>query len=158
MSGCTCTSGIVVFDPAKFALWFPPFAAVPEGQAQGYFYRATNLCDNTACSPITDTNQREYLIYLAMAHLLSLAGLQPGSGTGVPTGLVGRVSSASEGSVSVSTEYSGSGTPGESFWTQTPWGAEWWQATAQFRQMQYYIGPQPYREPYLQAPFRARPW
>ena len=54
-----------------------------------------------------------------------------------PPPLVGRVSSAAEGSVNISTELDTSGYPVPGFFQQTPWGLQYWQATSQFRQAVY---------------------
>ena len=56
--------------------------------------------------------------------------------------LVGRVASASEGSVSVSLEYASSTSVNQAWFFQTPYGAQFWQATAAYRQMRY-VAPMP---------------
>jgi hypothetical protein len=62
--------------------------------------------------------------------------------------MVGRINSATEGSVSITSDYgsAGSGGPSEAWYTQTPYGALYWAATAQYRTWQYHIGPQPFPE------------
>ncbi|EKT3011237.1 DUF4054 domain-containing protein, partial [Salmonella enterica] len=100
--------------------------------------------DNTDESPVADLNEREQLLFLLVAHLCSLRGL--GSGKDGQSGLVGRITSASEGSVSVSVDNSGSNDA--SWWyLQTPYGAAYWQATAPYRSMQYHPGGSPSRYP-----------
>ncbi|MEQ4659659.1 DUF4054 domain-containing protein, partial [Providencia manganoxydans] len=53
-----------------------------------------------------------------------------------------RASSASEGSVSVSLDY-GPTTNAEKWYTQTPYGAEYWQMTSKYRSFLYTLGVMP---------------
>lgn len=124
--------GKVTFDWQAFSALYPEFSAVGQVSAAAMFGKATTLyLDNTDDSPVTDLNEREQLLFLLVAHLCSLRGL--GSGK---DGLVGRITSASQGSVSVSVDNSGSNDA--SWWyLQTPYGADYWQATAPYRSMEY---------------------
>ncbi|MET2743995.1 DUF4054 domain-containing protein, partial [Staphylococcus caprae] len=65
--------------------------------------------------------------------------------------VVGRVASATEGSVSISLDY---GTMGnnERFYLQTPYGNLYWQMTKRFRSFLYRLGksPMPVRRTYVQ--------
>lgn len=123
---------IVVFDPAAFKVAYPAFAAVDDAVLQNSFDLAGLYLSNTDCSPVQDIGRRTTLLWLLTAHITYLTGaLTPGGGT-VP---VGRTSSATEGSVSVSLEY---GVPGTAAWfTQSQWGAAFWQATASLRGFRY---------------------
>ncbi|EDJ4876599.1 DUF4054 domain-containing protein, partial [Salmonella enterica] len=72
---------------------------------------------------------------------------------------VGRITSASQGSVSVSVDNSGSNDA--SWWyLQTPYGADYWQATAPYRSMEYVPGGSPSRYPghYYRGYGRGRRW
>ena len=62
-------------------------------------------------------------------------------------GLVGRISSASVGSVSVSTENAGA-TQSASWYQQTQYGSTYWAMTASFRTMRYVPGPSRNMEPW----------
>lgn len=127
---------VVVFDPAAFKVAYPAFASVPDEQLQNYFDLATMYLSNTDCSIVQDINKRQTLLWLLTAHIAFLSGaLNP---TGVP-GLVGRVSSATEGSVSVSTEFPVS--PNGAWFMQTQWGAMFWQATLKLRSFNYRARP-----------------
>lgn len=130
MSG---TSGIVTFDDAAWVVAYPNFASVPEATAQTYFNRATLYLDNTPGSIVQDASvggQRETLLYLLTAHIAQLAANFASGNT-----LVGRISTASEGSVSVATDYAA---PGSAAWyVQTGYGADYWAATAQYRTFRY---------------------
>ena len=80
------------------------------------------------------------------AHLAWLYAPRDANGNPASTGqiappLVGRISTASEGSVSVSTELTSSGSPSEAFFSQTKYGLSFWQATAQFRTARYAARP-----------------
>jgi hypothetical protein len=136
MSG---TLGVVTFDYALWSLRYPEFAVVSSLVAGEYFTEATLYLDNTACSVVQDASaggQRALLLNMLTAHIASLNGF--GSSP-----LVGRISQATEGSVSVSAEYGpASGT--SAWFLQTKYGAAYWQATAQFRTMRYYAPYQPF--------------
>lgn len=121
------TDNVVVFDPTKFRELYPEFSDFTDAQLQNFFYQAEMLFNNTEKSCIKDLNRREALLFMIVAHIAQLKkNINSGNGT------VGRVASASEGSVSVSLDY---GTVGNSerWWLQTPYGAQYWQFTAQYR-------------------------
>lgn len=94
------------------------FAAASNDLLQARFNQAATLyLDNTDASLIADLKEREQLLFLLVAHLCALRGED--------NGLVGRITSASEGSVSVSVDSSGSNDA--SWWyLQTPYGADYW--------------------------------
>ncbi|EDZ09403.1 DUF4054 domain-containing protein [Salmonella enterica] len=150
--------GKVTFDWQAFSALYPEFSAVGQVAAAALFGKATALyLDNTDDSPVTDLNEREQLLFLLVAHQCALRGFGK-SGDGQP-GLVGRITSASEGSVSVSVDNSGSNDA--SWWyLQTPYGADYWQATAPYRSMQYHSGGSPSRYPghYYRGYGRGRRW
>ena len=131
---------VAVFDYTLWSLRFPALALkVPSALATAYFSEATLLLDNTDASPVVDAGQRLTLLNLLVAHIAALNGATPAGAAG----LVGRVSSVSEGSVSISSEFTtrvGSG----AWFMQTTWGAEYWALTEPYRQFQYEPGPQPY--------------
>lgn len=128
---------VVVFDPAAFKAAYPAFVSVPDAQLQNYFDLATLYLSNTDCSIVQDVNKRQTLLWLLTAHIAFLSGaLNPVPGT---PGLVGRVSSATEGSVSVSTEYPMN--PNSAWFLQTQWGAAFWQATLSLRSFRYRARP-----------------
>ncbi|EAR8731058.1 DUF4054 domain-containing protein, partial [Salmonella enterica] len=135
--------GTVTFDSQVFVSLYPEFSTATPELLTAVFNQVTALyLDNTDDSPVTDLNEREQLLFLLVAHLCSLRGL--GSGKDGQAGLVGRITSASEGSVSVSVDNSGSNDA--SWWyLQTSYGADYWQATAPYRSMQYVPGGSPSR-------------
>ncbi|MFI2901352.1 DUF4054 domain-containing protein [Klebsiella aerogenes] len=133
---------IVTFDPAAFKVAYPEFAGATDARCQAQFDIAQyTLLDNTDNSPVMDVNFRSTLFNLIVAHLLLLLGAAP---TVRPDGTVdntppGRISSATEGTVSMSSEYN-AGTQASAsmaYWTQTKYGAQFWASTARFRSFIY---------------------
>ena len=135
---------VAQFDYAAWAAMFPELAgSVTSPIAASYFTIAQLLVDNTDCSPVADVNARLIMLDYVVAHLASLSGypLQPGQTVPQPRDLVGRTSSATEGTVSVSTDY-GAMRENSAWWMQTQYGAIFWQLTRQFRTM-HYVAPMP---------------
>lgn len=120
----------VTFDYAAWTGRYPEFASVSEPAAQTYFDEAGLYCDNSTCNPAFPYCILPTLLNMLTAHI---AAMNSGVNGQVPSQLVGRIASATEGSVSVQAEYEGSGSPSEAWYTQTKYGAAYWAATAQFR-------------------------
>jgi hypothetical protein len=59
-----------------------------------------------------------------------------------PPGIVGRINTASEGTVSVGAEFGGNGGPTQDWYTSTRYGALYWVATAGYRTAVYIPAPQ----------------
>jgi hypothetical protein len=131
--------GCVVFSYAEWLVQYPEFAAVTQPQAQSYFNRGTLYCDNTPCSPITDLFQRTVLLNMVTAHIASIFAAK--AGQPAPT-LVGRINSASQGSVSVQAAYTEPTSDLEAWFNQTPYGAAFWAATTRYR-TGFYVPPPP---------------
>ena len=55
--------------------------------------------------------------------------------------IIGRINTASEGSVSVGAEFGGNGGPTQDWYTSTRYGALYWTATAMYRTMLYVPAP-----------------
>lgn len=132
-------SGVVIFNAANFIVQYPAFAAYntahPTG-LQNYFNMATLYLNNSLSSYVSDVAMREQLLYLLVAHLGFMDGILTTEGQGSKAGMVGRVSQATEGSVTVQTQMSA--TPGTAAWyLQTQYGAQFWAATARYRTMRY---------------------
>lgn len=140
---------VAVFNYAQWAAMFPELAgSVNEALATSFFSVAGLLLDNTDCSPVQDVAARLTMLNYATAHLASLAGYPLGPGQTIPTPreMVGRVSSATEGTVSVSSDY-GPMRENQAWWLQTQYGATFWNLTRWLRTMRYvpaaprYFGP-----------------
>lgn len=138
-------SGVVVFDPAEFLLLYPSITATDE-QLEMYFGVAETFLSNTKCSVVKNLDARKNMLYLLTAHIAALTGQAE---AGNPT--VGRISNATEGTVSVGLDY---GTMGnnERWYLQTPWGAMYWQLTKKYRSAVYRLGiaPMPVQRTYHQ--------
>lgn len=128
---------------------FPEFAACSSAQGQAWFNRSGLYFANDICNPaypVIGATLFEQLIYMLTSHIAWISAPRDSSGNPASSGkpppsIVGRISSASEGSVNVSTEWKDSGSPSEAWYIQTPYGAEFWAATAQFRTMRYAARP-----------------
>lgn len=134
--GGGCQGGAVsVFNYATFVTLFPQFAAnPPQTTLQLYYNLAGDVwLRNDGTGPVSSQNLQNDLMNLLTAHLATLFSGPDGND---PTGLVGRISSASEGSVSVSTEFQS--TMNAAWFSQTQPGATFWAATAPFRSFAAY--------------------
>ena len=137
--------GVVTFDYAAWALRYPELAASVSGPlAQAYFDEAQLYCDNTPLSPVHVLTIRAQFLGMLTAHIATLntpLNGQPSSP------LVGRISNATEGSVSVQTEYDVPAGSAQWF-AQTKYGAAFWSATAAYRTMRYVPNPARDMDPY----------
>ena len=132
--------GVAVFNYASWSVRYAALAAaVPEELAALYFSEAGIYLDNTDCSPVQDVAVRLVLLNMLVAHIAAINGATAAGAAG----LVGRIASATEGSVTINAELLGK--PGtEQWYAQTPYGLQYWTAVAPYRTMQYVPGPQPY--------------
>ena len=123
---------IVVFVPADFKSAYPEFASVADARTTLLFnMAAATLLDNTDNSPVMDIGLRTQLFYLLVAHLLLLLGIAPTQPDNTPPG---RLSSATEGTITTSFEYLlPPGSAMAPWYVQTKYGAMYWTMTAQFR-------------------------
>lgn len=128
--------GVVVFDVDKFREAYPS-AKGTDTQLNNAFIKAGMLLRNDKHSCVCNLAEREMLLWLLVAHMDMLqSNIDEGNSA------VGRASSASEGSVSVSLDY-GTATNGEKWYTQTPYGAEYWTLTSRYRSFLYTLGVAP---------------
>jgi Protein of unknown function (DUF4054) len=127
------TPGIVVFDPTAFIAAYPMFATVPQSALTNNFNLATLQLNNTLASIVQDEPTRATLLNLLTAHITALTNGVNGQ---APAGVVGRIANASQGSVSVQTEFEAKGYS-EGYYLQTPWGAQYWQSMVRYRTARY---------------------
>ena len=130
----------IVFDPAAFVARYPEFAGLTTAQLNAYFAETGLYCVNATWNPAYGAGVLGLMLNMLTAHIAWLyaprANGLPSAGGASASPLVGRVSSATEGSVSVSTE--SDYPPGSAQWyVQTSYGASYWAAAAPFRTMQY---------------------
>lgn len=122
----------VVFDKARFQTTYPEVRAA-DAQLEMWFVQAESLLDNTGRSIVKKPEEREMLLFLLVRHFAALAE------RAAQGGLVGRIASASEGSVSVSADM-GAAIGNAAWYLQTPYGATYWQLTAKYRRFRYVSG------------------
>jgi hypothetical protein len=145
--------GAVVFD---WTLWQAEYFAlaqkgVTQAAATAAFAKAGMFVNNTGLSPVQDADQRQAVLNDIAAHLLQLQ-LNSAAGGGV-----GRISSASEGSVSVSFDMPTTNAT-EAWWMQTAYGATALQILRKYALARVAYGPNAYRggrygyNPYAPAP------
>lgn len=128
----------VIFDPIAFKARYPEFTAVSDGTLGACFDEATLYMSNSDNSPVQNLMRRAMYLNMITAHIAYIGGLL---GVGGPNP-VGRTSSASEGSVSAGFEYLPPGT--HAWFTQSQYGAAFWQATSSLRGMRYISQPTRY--------------
>lgn len=124
----------VAFDVGLFFAQFPalaesvaPIVAEQQWQVAGIYLR------NDAGSHVQDVTKRALLLNMLTAHLCILNSPDRFA-------LVGRISGATEGSVSVQAAMDAA--PGTAAWfNQTPPGAQFWAATAYLRTNRYVPAP-----------------
>jgi Protein of unknown function (DUF4054) len=135
--------GVVEFDATEFNTLYPEFAGLASGVEQNAFNDAVFFLNNSCCSAVRDANQRLILLYKLTAHVLFLTqGTNDGAGNvTTPQGIVGRIDSATEGSVSVSAQYNAVISESEAYFIQSQYGAAFWQMTAQYRTALYIPPP-----------------
>lgn len=136
-NGQTITLGVVTFDPTAFVAAFPAFATVPQAALTANFGFAELQLENDCCSVVCDAPTRANLLNLLTAHITALLN---GINGQPPAGVVGRVSSAQQGTVSVQTEFE-TQSEAAAYYQQTPWGSMFWQSTLRWRTARY-IAPQ----------------
>jgi len=142
------TSPAVTFDFNTWIATVPTFANCSPEQGQAWFNRASIICTNNTCNPAFADGNLPTLLYLLTSHIGWLEAPRDAQGNPAVTGspaspIVGRVNSASEGSVSVGADMgdANAGSPSQAWYLQTKWGAEYWYATTKFREALYVPGP-----------------
>lgn len=143
----------ITFDYAIWIARYPEFDTVTETTALMYFAEASVHHRNDGGGPVEDATVQLVLLNMMTAHVAALYGSVNGQ---APSPLVGRINSASEGSVSVGVE-GFAGVSGERQWLlQTKYGASYWYATASYRLMRYRVPPPRVFGPGLPSPFLVR--
>jgi len=154
----------VAFNYATWVASFPELANVNPTQAAMYFSFATLYFDNTGGWQ-SALAQAPALLNLLTAHIAFLfaprdaQGNPSSTGTVPPPALVGRISSATQGSITVQADYeSNAGSPSQDWYMQSRYGAAYWGATAQFRMAHYMGGQQRARRAATSGVFPGWPW
>lgn len=125
---------VVTFNYAGWVARYPEFSAVAEATADAYFAEACIYHNNTLTGLVCDEAAQRTYLNMMTAHIAARysAGTSP-QPSNTP---VGRLSSATEGSVSSSFE--NSYPPGTAQWfQQTKYGSDYWNATKAYRTARY---------------------
>ena len=130
-----------LFDPSTFKLRYPEFATVSDELLAMYFSEACLYLDNGDTSRVVDLTERALLLNMLTAHIAKINS----SGVGAPNA-PGRLSSATEGSISASFDFAPSKGGMQAWLYQTQYGVSYWAATARYRTMQYF------------SPYEGFPW
>ena len=151
---------IVQFSYAGWQSTFPEFGNISSGAATGFFNRAVMIHRNDGGGPIDNPTTQLNLLNLVVAHLAWLNsprdanGLPSSTGTEPAPALVGRITSAGQGSVNVSVDAGQPQISSEAWWQQSRFGAEYWTSSEPFRIARYMrgrtrrFGPRPGGSPY----------
>lgn len=157
---------VIPYEDADFKALFPEFSNCTPQQGQSWFLQAGALCANAASNPLVrqaggSNWMLQQALYLLTAHIGYIDA--PRDQNGNPTGqqgagsvsqVVGRISSASQGSVSVSTDMQAASTFSEAYFMQTKYGARYWELTKSIRTFQYFATPTVVPGPVLRPGFR----
>lgn len=130
---------VAVFSYPAWTSRYPELSGIDATLAGEFFEEATAYLDNSAtgvvpCDTVTYQPRLRFLNMLT-AHIAELN--RPGGSQ-----LVGRISSATQGSVSVSADM-GPPSGSAAWYNQTKYGAAYWAATAQYRAFRYVPPPNP---------------
>lgn len=127
----------VGFNYQSFRTRYPEFNNTVTGDvAAELFIEAGLYHRNDGTGPVKSSLSQSLFMNMVVAHL---AMLYFGTDADPPTSLVGRLNSASEGSVSIGIEASSTGGPSQDWWWQTKYGAAYWAASAAYRTMRYLV-------------------
>lgn len=147
--GCCNTTPVVTYDATWFTTFtamFSEFSCLTQAQVGGYFMRATLFVANSPDNPAICILPQ--LLYLLTAHVAWLSSPKGADGNPVASGggsggggLVGRITSATQGSVNVSLDMGPSSGPQEAWYNQTQYGAMAYAAMAPFRTFRYTVVP-----------------
>jgi hypothetical protein len=135
--------------PPNYASWvlrYPEFTGILAPIYELYFAEAGLFCRNDGSGPVTTAAAQSVLMQMLTAHIAALYSQSqgdpnPGTAKNANTP-VGRITDATQGSVSVSLEWPSPADASamEKWLTQTKYGAEYWAATLVYRQARYCPG------------------
>jgi hypothetical protein len=144
------TTPPVTFVYADFIAAYPIFTPLGSPLLQMYFDMSDAFFENNTCNFAfcTGIDRMTRLAYMVTAHIAWLFCPKDVNGNPAATGnsqpgTVGQITTASQGSVSVSLADVAKGGANElaAWYAQTPYGFLYWQATAQFRTARYLANP-----------------
>lgn len=130
---------IVTFDYSAFIAAYPTFNLVSQSILQRCFDQSCLILNNTDSSVVKDVTERTTLLWLLVAHIATLMGqtnTNIAAGTQGAVSNAGRLSSASEGSVSISYDFPAF-TMSQAYFVQTQYGFTYWQLILPYRSFRY---------------------
>jgi Protein of unknown function (DUF4054) len=138
----------VPFSFPGFIAQFPELDGVDQATiASWYNVAGATVCRNDGGGPVSNSATQTVLMNFATAHLIKIFASQVNgqsdtsdAGSVPAPGLVGRIESATEGSVTVNADMPQPPSGTAAWWLQTPYGAAWWQMTAPYRTFRYKPG------------------
>lgn len=134
----------VSFNEVQFLRDYPEFVATASaypGCPTTCFNRACTILNNSDSSPVPESPRSDMLNMLT-AHFISMFFGVNGQ---KPHGMVGRISSAGEGSVNAQADM-GPVTNSQAWYMQTQYGATYWMMVKAYRSA-LYIAPPAYSSP-----------
>lgn len=126
---------IVTFDAQDFKKQYTQFT-LSDGELERCFEQAELIVNNTDSAVVSDVKERKVLLYLLVAHIASLLYGANGSDG---AGMVGNMSSATEGTVNISMAVLGVDMD-NAWYAQTQYGNTFWLLTKKYRQARYLPG------------------
>jgi hypothetical protein len=147
---------IVTFVYDDWLTSYPEFTTTTnDAQGEGYFAQAEEYCGNSDCAivPYDPTasppiNTRLIILYLLTAHIAQMfAGSVVGGITRPPSPLVGRINSATQGTVTVQAEMPGPQNATAAWYNQTLYGANANAMMAKYRMARYRASPGRFSQP-----------
>lgn len=118
---------IVTFDYVEFIAAYPEFESMTEAQLQNYFELATGILSNRIGVVVCDKEKLKRMLYLLTAHSAFLFNRG--------AGLMGAMSSATEGSVSVG--FSMPQNLNNAWFNQSQYGQQFWQLAKPYMMGRY---------------------
>lgn len=148
---------VVAFVYAAWILRYPQFTSpngaqpVSSDLATLYFNEATVYhANNGGGLPVRGVATQSILLNQLTAHIATMNALMLNGEP--PSPIIGRINNASEGSVSVQTEYNTNMSDAQAWLCQTPPGAAYWAATKQYRSFRYFPGRRRVFDPFAVIP------
>jgi len=136
----------VTFDYAAWVARYPEFSAVSAPMAQDYFTEATLYWRNDGTVPVSTPAIQSLYLNMLTAHIAALYSQSqndefPGEAKDANSP-VGRISSVTQGSITLSIESGAPPSEQSAFFMQTKYGMSFWRATAAFRTGGVYVSGQ----------------
>lgn len=108
------------FNPSDFKLSYPQFDFISNNTMTDIYENIALVCSDWVYRLLSDDNKRYYWTCIVLAHILTL--LYGADGKSNNAQLVGRINTATEGSVSIGTDYAAM-SESNAWWLQTQYGA-----------------------------------